>query len=284
MTENLLLTGSSGFIGSHLAEELMKDSRYAVRGFVGDITSKADVVRNLRDIDTVLNLAALTYLPPSWDSSGAYMLVNYGGVLNFLENHEMFSRFVQISTSHVYGQQPRLPIQIENRPLPDDPYCIAKFAAEEAVRVYSSRYRFKALVVRPYNSFGPRQSHHFVVPTFCLQALRDKKIVVRGNTKRELIYVKDTARALKGLLDKKAEGLVQIARGESYTMQHVASTIAALAGFGRDGVELAEPYRAVDIAELRGSPSSLLERLPGWKFTSLEDGLSATLDFYKQQA
>ena len=284
MTEKVLLTGYTSFIGSHIADLLMQDSKYELVGFTGDICDKGDVVRNLRGVDTVLHLAALTYLPPSWTSPHAYMDVNYGGTLNLLENSSMFTRFVYFSTSHVYGNAVRLPIQVTDRPLPDDPYSIAKFAAEEAIRVYSKRFGFKALVIRPFNNFGPRQSKHFVVPTFCLQAVRDKKIVVRGDTRRELIFVKDTAKIVKSLLDHGDEGLVQIARGESFSMSHVALTIAALAGIGREGVKVEAPYRETDIAELKGSPSSLLARLPHFKFVSLEEGLSQSFDWYKQQA
>lgn len=283
MTENVLVTGATGFIAGHFLEGLASDPRYAVRGFTGDIRRRGDVVRNLRDIDTVINFAALTYLPPSWDAPDAYLSVNTGGVINLLQQHTMFNRFVQISTSHVYGNQPRLPIEIDARPLPDDPYSVAKLAAEEAVRVYAGRYGFKALTVRPFNNFGPRQSRHFVVPTFCLQALRDRRIVVRGNTRRELIYVKDTARALKGLLDRGAEGLVQICRGTSFQMSQVAWTVAALAALHKTAVAIAPPYRETDIDELRGSPASLMKALTDFKFTSLEDGLAATFDYYKRQ-
>jgi nucleoside-diphosphate-sugar epimerase len=132
--------------------------------------------------------------------------------------------------------------------------------------------------VRPFNCYGPRQSNHFVVPTFCLSAIRDKKIIVRGNTKREFIYVKDNVRAIKALLDKDATGLVQIAQGFNYTIGDIANRIAKIADCP---VEYGLDYRETDIQELLGSPASLLAHLPDFKFTSLEEGLSETYAYYK---
>ena len=284
--KTLLITGASGFMASHLLDLVWHDQvNYRVKAFQGDITSRKDVVRNLRDVDTVINFAALTYLPPSWYSPEAYARVNYEGVLNFMQNHEMFLRFVQISTSHVYGNQPKLPIEITMPPLPDDPYSIAKFAAEQAVKVYSEKFGFKSLIVRPFNNFGPRQSRHFVVPSFCIQAIEKGKIVVKGNTQRELIYVKDTARILKALLDKGSTGLLQIAKGVAYSMFDLAKMVLTAAGKDPDAsmVDLVPTERPFDIQTLLGSSKSLSDQLGTdfRGFMSMEQALKETVAWYR---
>jgi len=272
--ERILITGSTGFIGSHFAELMRKDSKYEVVPFIGDITRKTDIVRNLRDIDTVANFAALTYLPPSWDSPGAYANVNYLGVVNLLENHSMFKRFVQISTSHVYGNQTKFPISLENVPNPQDPYSIAKFAAEKAVEAYADKYGFDYLIVRPFNNFGPRQSKDFVIPTFCLQACKNQKIVVRGDTKREFLFVRDTVQILKNMLDDERRGLCQISKGETYRISTIAQIIASLTNAT---VEIAESDRQPDIEKLLGVPFD-------FPFTDMKEALSLTLDYYRGRA
>src|SRR5712691_9581 len=272
-------------MGSHFCDSFEKDSHYEVRKFSGDVTRSSDVVRNLRGIDMVVHFAALTYLPPSWDSPHAYMDVNYGGTLRFMQNHEMFTHFIYISTSHCYGNQPKLPIEITMPPLPDDPYSIAKFAAEQAVKVYSEKFGFKSLIVRPFNNFGPRQSRHFVVPSFCIQAIEKGKIVVKGNTQRELIYVKDTARILKALLDKGSTGLLQIAKGVAYSMFDLAKMVLTAAGKDPDAsmVDLVPTERPFDIQTLLGSSKSLSDMLGTdfRGFMSMEQALKETVAWYR---
>jgi dTDP-glucose 4,6-dehydratase len=263
-----------------------EDPNYEVRAFTGNICSKEDVIKNLRGIDTLVNFAALTYLPPSWSSAKAYTNVNYEGVLNFLTNHEMFSRFVQISTSHVYGNQKELPVKLTARPLPQDPYSIAKFAAEEAVRAYSERYNFEALVIRPFNCFGPRQSGHFVIPHFIKQALSSRLIVVRGDTAREFLYVKDNVKAIKALVDSRHRGLIHICKGEPYRISAVAKMILDatqdLEKQVEGKVEVMGSDRPHDIQTLYGDPEPFRKALPEHKWTPMPEAIGETVSWYRE--
>lgn len=279
MTGKVLLTGAGGFIGSHVAEEL----KYAARGiklFVGDITNEADVVRNLRDVDTVIHTAALTYVPTGWDSPKAYFDVNTVGTINLLKNHGMFRRFIYFSTSHVFGNQPAMPLYLHTYPMPADPYAISKLAAEMAVQTYAERYGFPYLVIRPFNNFGPGQSAHFVVPTMCRQFIENGYISIKGDSKKEFIYVKDTARAVRQLYEKGTNGKVMICRGESYKVSHLAEIIAGEAS--KVSVEETD-RKGWDLEELRGDPSSFQICLPDFVFTPLEEGLYKTLAWYRAQ-
>ena len=279
--ERLLLTGWSGFIGSHLADLVSQDNNYQLRQFQGDIRSREDIVRNLRDIDTVVHLAALTYLPPSWDSLNNYMEVNYCGTLNLLENHKKFTKFVYISSCYVYGNQPTFPITIDSKPLPDDPYSVAKLAAEQAVKLFSEKYRFDSLIIRPFNNFGPRQSRHYVIPTMILEAVKRNSVTIRVNTEREFIYVKDNVRAIKGFIDNDISGLVQVCKGETYFITDIGKMILRTLQLDESFVEVIPTDRPFHIQKLHGSPKSLLKALPGFRFTPMKDAISDTVQYYR---
>jgi dTDP-glucose 4,6-dehydratase len=270
-------------MGSHFLDLVHQDSHYEIRCFEGDVTNIEDVVRNLRDVDTVIHFAALTYVPPSWDSPLAYMGVNFGGTLNLLENHLMFSKFLYISTSHTYGNQESFPIRLDTVRLPNDPYSISKRAADDAVRLYSSRFGFKSLVIRPFNNFGPRQSKNFLVPTIIRQALNDGKISIKGNAQREFIYVKDNVRAIKGFLDKGLTGSVHVCKGEAYYITQMAEWVLDAVGLPNGKVAVLETDRPYEIDKLQGDPSSLYEALPDFKFTPMEQAIAETVEYYRNE-
>ena len=205
----------------------------------------------------------------------AFTNVNYQGVVNLLDCHGMFKRFIQISTSHVYGEQSVVPIVIEeNVPKPQDPYSIAKLAAEKAVEAYSSKFGFEYLIIRPFNNFGPRQSEHFVVPSFIRQALDKARILVRGNTEREFVYVKDNVRAIKDFLDWDAKGYRQVCQGTPYHIMDLAGLIAEAVPGTR--VELVESDRPHDIQRLWGFPT-----LPkDFEFTPMTQAIAETVAYY----
>ena len=271
------VTGASGFIGSHVVELLEKDRRWEVKRFVGDITKPQDCIRNCRDVDVVFNLAALTYLPPSDINPQAYMDVNFNGVVNLLNCREMFTKFVQVSSSFVNGSVPqdKLPIRVGGNQLePQDPYGIAKLAAEKAVVSYAKRFGFEYLIIRPFNNFGPRQSKHFVIPHFIMEALKNKAIVVRGNTVREFVYVKDTASIMAAYLNGKATGIKQVCRGEGFHVADIANMIADLTGAS---VSITESYRPNEIPVLYGIPSDSFAQTP------MPQAIKETVEHYEMQ-
>lgn len=282
MTENVLVVGAvskygtPGFIGSHFVDLLGQDKQYRIKLFEGDITDQDDIVRNLRNVDTVVNFAALTYVPASWDTPHSYSDVNFGGVINFMRNCSMFTKFIHTSTATIYGNQPTLPVSVNTLPLPGDPYSVSKVASEQIVRAYSTRFGFKHLIIRQFNVFGPRQSKQFVIPTFCIQALKDKRIVVRGNSKREFIFVKDNVRVIKGLMDDRFEGTFQIAKGKSTEVMEMAKIIGQIADAEVvDGSPLRQGY---DISEIYGAPDSVPFM---FDWTPLNKALAETLDSYR---
>jgi len=280
----LLVTGWSGFIGSHLVERLEEEG-ISYRKFVGDVRSEADVVRNLRDVDGVIHLAALTYVPPSFHSPEAYFQTNTLGTWNFLRNWDMFKRFIYVSTSHVYGLQESFPITEEATPNPIDPYSLSKLAAEKLVWMKGVSENRDFVILRPFNNYGPGHARTYAIPTMTLQALREGRVTLRGDSERDFTYVSDTVGAMIRVV--KAERLqhriYNITSGHCYRMSQIAETICQLIGANPGHVEvLPKPNRPLDIPKLHGS-AERIHKLGWMPRVSLEEGLRRTIGYWRSR-
>ena len=222
----VLITGSEGFIGSHLVEELIK-SGYKVRCFVlynsfnsygwlnnlekeilnncevifGDIRDANCVKNAVRGMDVIIHLAALIGIPYSYTASESYIDTNIKGTLNLLNaaKGSNINKFIHTSTSEVFGSAQYLPMN-ENHPINcQSPYAASKAGADSLVMSYKKSFDLPVTILRPFNSFGPRQSLRAVIPTIISQTLFNHGKISLGNTKtrRDYTYVKDTTRAFK---------------------------------------------------------------------------------------
>lgn len=217
--EKVLVTGAGGFIGSHLTEKLVKRG-YQVKAFVhynsrnswgwleflkskerlevisGDIRN-ADIVRSaMRDVETVFHLAALIGIPYSYYSPEAYLDTNTKGTLNILQSVLDFGvkKVVLTSTSEIYGTAQFVPIT-ELHPInPQSPYAASKAAADLLGLSFHKSFNLPVVIIRPFNTYGPRQSARAVVPTIITQILNGKKKIKLGTLTptRDLTYVEDT--------------------------------------------------------------------------------------------
>jgi UDP-glucose 4-epimerase len=217
----VLVTGADGFIGSHLTERLVElgaDVRafcfYNSNGSLGwldessnNIKASLDVrLGDIRDarfveescdgIDVVFHLAALIAIPYSYQAPESFIDTNVKGTLNVLEavRRKGCSRMVNTSTSEVYGTPAELPIR-ETHPLQgQSPYSASKIAADKLCEAYHCSYDVPVVTLRPFNTFGPRQSARAVLPTILVQLLAGKKKVQLGNLdpRRDLTFVSDT--------------------------------------------------------------------------------------------
>lgn len=230
MTNNVLITGGCGFIGSHLAEFLVNQGyqvsvldKYNIdnnRGCLQNSKLKNDIeflLGDIRDYDyvhkavkgknIVLHLAALIGIPYSYISPLAYVRTNIEGTYNVLEtcrNHSVESTIIT-STSEVYGTAKYTPID-ENHPLqPQSPYSASKIAADNLAKSYCYSFDANIKIIRPFNTFGPRQSRRAIIPTIIDQLLNEKKEIELGslNPIRDFTYVDDTCRAFLKLMKLK---------------------------------------------------------------------------------
>jgi dTDP-glucose 4,6-dehydratase len=256
--KKVFLTGASGFIGSHIAELLIKNKFYVkalvqynmnnssgwlsninfkenrrkIKIISGDILDEDFINREIKNCDYVIHLAALISIPYSYVSPRSYINTNVTGTLNLLEasRKNNIKRFIHTSTSEVYGSAQYTPID-EKHPLnAQSPYAASKIAADQLVLSYCRSFNFPAIIIRPFNTFGPRQSTRAVIPTIISQMIENKKKISLGslNTKRDFTYVDDTANAyLKTLNKKKIKygEVINLGTGISYSIKETLSLI-----------------------------------------------------------
>ena len=227
--KHIFLTGADGFIGSHLAEALVKDGAnvtalvlYNSFGNCGWLDDLSPEIRNELDIkmgdvrdsvlmrkftegnEIVFHLAALIGIPYSYVAAQSYVDVNIHGTLNLLEASRIgtIGKIVHTSTSEVYGSALKKPIN-EDHPLHgQSPYSASKIGADQMVEAYARSHNIPAVILRPFNTYGPRQSERAIIPTAIRQMLDPecKKIRLGSlNTTRDFTYVEDTVKAFIAL-------------------------------------------------------------------------------------
>lgn len=218
----ILVTGSDGFIGSHLVEELVKQGHevrafvfynsfnswgwldscdIAVKGkfeiFQGDIRDPNGVREAIKDCDIVIHLAALIAIPFSYHSPDTYVSTNIAGTLNVLQAARDYGvKVIHTSTSEVYGTAEFVPIT-ENHPLKgQSPYSATKIAADQLAYSFYTSFDLPVTIIRPFNTYGPRQSSRAVIPTIISQLASGKQNINLGSVHptRDFNYVEDTVR------------------------------------------------------------------------------------------
>ena len=245
--EKILVTGADGFIGSHLTEELVKKG-YKVKAFVyynsfntwgwldtfpkdilneieifqGDVRDPNGVREAAKGVDAIMHLAALIAIPYSYHSPDMYVDTNIKGTLNVLQAARDLGnkRVLSTSTSEVYGTAKYVPID-ENHPYQgQSPYSATKIGADRLVESFYRSFELPATIVRPFNTYGPRQSARAVIPTIITQLLSGYTEIKLGSLTptRDFNFVKDTVNVstflvnaeviLTGLLDGKDELLL----------------------------------------------------------------------------
>jgi len=310
--ETVLVTGAGGFIGSHLVEELLQRGqrvRALVRytssggtGFLQEITrhrERLEVVHgDIRDARAVrqaaagcrriYHLAALIGIPYSYVAPDSYVAVNVQGTLHVLEAARELGaeRVVVTSTSEVYGTAQYTPID-ERHPLnAQSPYAATKVGADQLALSYHRSYELPVTVVRPFNTYGPRQSARAVVPTVITQALASDGIHLGSlDPVRDLVFVKDTARGFVALADAAdAVGTVtNLATGVGVSVGELVERVCRIVGRSVPVVPSADRRRpaASEVYRLLGSAKQARE-LSGWQAqTALDDGLRETVEWVR---
>ncbi|WP_449244843.1 GDP-mannose 4,6-dehydratase [Desulfobacca acetoxidans] len=312
--KKVLLTGAAGFIGSHLAEGLVQAGaelrclvRYNSRNdwgmlnFVdpkllgemevvtGDVTDAAGMLRLCQGRDIIFHLAALIAIPYSYVNPNHVVQTNVGGTLNILEaaRHWQVERLVHVSTSEVYGTARYVPMD-ENHPLQgQSPYSASKIGADKLVESYYRSFDIPVTTIRPFNTFGPRQSARAVIPTIISQALVRKEIKLGALTPtRDFTFVKDTVNGfLKiGLAPGVIGEVINIGSSHEISIGDLAKKIATL--LGKDyrlttEVERFRPEKS-EVDRLFCHPGKA-KALLGWEpETSMEEGLSAAIAWIKK--
>ncbi len=311
----VLVTGADGFIGSHLVERCVREGA-GVRAFVyynsfntwgwldtlpaavlkkievvaGDVRDQGCVHTACRGVDVVFHLAALISIPYSYQAPESYVATNINGTVNILQAARLqgVRKVIHTSTSEVYGTAQKVPIG-EDHPLnPQSPYAASKSAADSfAVSFYRS-FDLPVAVLRPFNTFGPRQSARAVIPTIISQILARKKTIRLGNLEatRDLNYVGNTVEAFMRLAQVD-QGLGEVYNTGSGVEVSVREVVGIIQHILRSKVRV-----EVDPARIRPAKSEVerlvcdarkLTALTGWSpGIPLEQGLRATCAWVKE--
>jgi len=311
--KKIIITGAAGFIGSHLAE-LCIQRGYHVKAFdrynpnndwgwleysshkndfeviLGDIRDYDSVFDAMKGCDAVFHLAALIGIPYSYISPLAYIRTNVEGSYNVLEASrklELASVLVT-STSETYGSAQYVPIDEKHPMVGQSPYSASKIAADQLAISYFRSFNMPVKIVRPFNTFGPRQSARAVIPTVISQILDGSKRLKLGNIAptRDLTFVKDTASAFLEIY--KAETLfgdiTNIGMNKEISIGDLVRLIAKIMDVEAEIVSDQQRIRPdnSEVERLRCDSSKIIKHTGWTPQYSLQQGLEETIDWVKQ--
>lgn len=315
MSKLTLVTGAGGFIGSHLVELLVshgypvramvhynsrndwgwlealskKKSMYEVEIVQADICDAEAVRKSVAGCYMVFHLAALIGIPYSYTAPSSYVDINIKGTLNVLQAclTERVERLVHTSTSETYGTAQYVPID-ENHPLVgQSPYSATKIAADKLAEAFYLSFNLPVVIIRPFNTFGPRQSARGVIPAIIIQALSDAKAINLGSLSpvRDFTYVKDTVRGFvtAALSEETIGQVINLGTGKGVSINELAHMMLNICGSNAHiicEVERVRPQKS-EIMKLvcdNTKARNLLNWIPEY---SLQQGLEETVAWLK---
>ena len=312
----ILVTGADGFIGSHLTEELIKQG-YEVRAFVfynsfnswgwidsfpediknkieifaGDIRDPNGIRVAMESCDTVFHLAALIGIPFSYHSPDSYVDTNIKGTLNILQAAKLLNtkRVLVTSTSEVYGTAQYVPIDEKHPFQGQSPYSATKIGADRIAESFFRSFELPVTIVRPFNTFGPRQSARAVIPTIISQLLSGIEKIILGDLTpiRDFVYVKDTV-----------NGFIEIAKSQKTIGEEIniaTQSEISIGDLAQTIINIINPQAKIicdkqrirpeksEVKRLCGS-NEKLKKLTNWQQVySLKDGLKETIDWFSNK-
>jgi len=311
--KKVIVTGSEGFIGSHLTEKLIelgarvtafvlynsfntygwidtfkREIKENINIFVGDVRDELCIRKALKNQDVVFHLAALVSIPYSYYSPRSYFETNALGTLNIIQSAREFEvmKVIHTSTSEVYGTAVYTPIDEKHPIQGQSPYSASKISADKIAESFYKSFDVPVAVIRPFNTFGPRQSARAVIPNIISQALTKNEINL-GNvsTIRDMNYIKDTVQGFIEIAqsDKSVGEVINIGSGRGLTIREIVNTI----------IKLLNKNIKINLDEKRVRPEKSevgvlicdyekAKKLISWtpKFT-FEEGLIETIEWIK---
>jgi NAD dependent epimerase/dehydratase len=314
--KKVLVTGADGFIGSHLAEELVRcgcnvrafvmynsfnswgwldhsedEIKKSLDVFAGDIRDPHGVKVAMKDCDAVFHLAALIAIPFSYHSPDSYVDTNIKGTLNILQaaRDTVCNRVIVTSTSEVYGTAQYVPIDERHPFQGQSPYSASKIGADRIAESFYRCFGTPVTIVRPFNTYGPRQSARAVIPTIITQLFAGRTDIRLGSVHptRDFNYVKDTV-----------AGFVAIAKTEAAIGEEIniaSQQEISIGQLAREIIDQINPQAAIVSDDVRIRPEkSEVERLlgsnrkiydlTGWQPKySLQQGIRETIDWFRSE-
>lgn len=312
--KKVLVTGADGFIGSHLVERLLdegckvkafvyynsfnswgwldtfpKEKLSQIEIFAGDVRDPNGVRTAVNGCDVIFHLAALIAIPYSYHSPDSYVDTNVKGTLNILQAARdcNVKRVLVTSTSEVYGTALYVPIDEKHPKQGQSPYSASKIGADAMADSFYRSFNLPVTIVRPFNTFGPRQSARAVIPTIITQLLAGKTEIKLGalHPTRDLLFVKDTADAFVAIAkaDSTIGQEINIATQEEISIQDLAQSlidkINPTAKIVSDDVRL-RPEKS-EVERLLGSAEKIKSQTDWKQKHNLQEGLNQTIEWFK---
>jgi len=312
--KHTLITGADGFIGSHLTEFLLEKG-YKVRALsyynsfnywgwledvpahdnlevvTGDVRDPHFVKHIMKDVDIVFHLAALIAIPYSYHAPDSYVDTNIRGTLNVCQAAKELGgiRVLNTSTSEVYGTAQYVPIDEKHPKQPQSPYSASKIGADAMAMSFYNSFNLPLTTVRPFNTYGPRQSARAIIPTIITQIAAGIKEIKLGDLTptRDFSYVKDTCRGFLAIAEcEETIGKeINIASNYEISMENTLKTIKDI--MQSDVKFITEKQRLrpekSEVFRLWGD-NSLIKELTGWKPEyRLEDGMKETVEWFSDK-
>jgi NAD dependent epimerase/dehydratase len=320
MTQRVLVTGAGGFIGSHLAQALAKAGwqvralvHYNSRGSIGwledverhtlksieivpgDIRDAAFVREAVNGCAVVMHLAALIGIPYSYHAPAQYVATNIGGTLNILQAVKDIGveMLIHTSTSEVYGTAQAVPIDETHPLVGQSPYAATKIGADQLALSFQRSFGTPVVVIRPFNTYGPRQSSRAVIPTIITQLLAGSRSVALGALEptRDFNFVDDTVRAFIAAAAAEAAigEVINVGSGAEISVGDVLKVVAGVLGVEARPMVEAERIRpeASEVGRLRAD-NAKAARLLGWKpdyggLDGFRRGIERTVRWFRER-
>ena len=317
---SILVTGAEGFIGSHLCEKLVEKganvkalvlyNSFNQEGWLEDIPSNIknsievipgdvrdqELIKTItKNVELIFHLAALISIPYSYNAPRSYANTNILGTLNILEAAKLgkCKKIISTSTSEVYGTAQKVPIDEEHKLQAQSPYAASKISADFLLESYVKSFNLPAVILRPFNTYGPRQSERAVISSIIRQVLdNDVKTIKVGNleAKRDFNYVKDTVDAFIGLAEANHKNTIfgnayNTGTGQAVSINQTLKKIIKITGINKRIVQEKKRFRPIksEVYNLVSSASKLNE-LTNWKPKfSLEKGLEETIKWWEKR-
>lgn len=312
--KKILVTGGTGFIGSHLVEKLVKLG-FQVKVFdrynpnnhwgwlensplknefeviLGDIRDYDSVSKSLKSTDAVMHLAALIGIPYSYESPLAYLRTNIEGTYNVLEACKTYeiNELIVTSTSETYGTASYIPIDEDHPKVGQSPYSASKIAADQLALSYFRSFDLPVKILRPFNTYGPRQSSRAIIPTIITQVLDGSTELSLGNLSptRDLTFVSDTCNSFIEVLNNPnfLGQEVNVGMNEEISIEDLTLLLAKIL---KVDLKIKQEKKRVrpnlsEVNRLRCDNAKLL-RETDWKPEfSLEEGLKETVKWFKKE-
>ena len=302
----ILITGGLGFIGSHIAEELIKDNKIIIidnksTGKIKNLNNpnhenleliekdlnEVNLDELLVDVDYVFHLAAMSSVPLSIDNPMKCAKTNMHATIKLLEacKNNAIKKIIFSSSSSVYGDNTNIPLKETEYPLPKSPYAASKASCELYLKTYYEAYGLSYVSLRYFNVFGPRQDKNSqyaaVIPNFICALLEGEqpKIYGDGEQTRDFIYVKDVVKANIKAAESDYNGIINIASGEKITINELYNIISKNLGYDVEVKYL--PERKGDIKHSLADVSNMKKINFEVDFDNFENQLNETVNWFK---